>query len=127
MVNETEIERARTVKARHENDLLGKANVVAVGIGLGESSPHLKNRVCIIVSVRREVPEDKLSRQDIIPNEIEASNIIYVSPNLIRRYQLRRGDTVTGHAQPLENKWAEVPYTMDRVDLVNGAVATAVL
>jgi hypothetical protein len=71
MVEGGQIERTRAVKARHEKDLLSKANVVAVGVGFREQGGQVSDQVCIVVSVRRKVRLDELSPGDIIPQEIE--------------------------------------------------------
>ena len=66
-----QIERTRAVKARHEKDLLRKANVVAVGVGFREQGGRVSDQVCIVVSVRRKVRRNQISPGDVIPREIE--------------------------------------------------------
>lgn len=66
-----EIERARTVKAAHEKQLLAKANVVGVGVGLRRRRGEPTDEVCIVVSVRKKVRREQLSPVDRIPAELD--------------------------------------------------------
>ncbi|MBL8057497.1 MAG: hypothetical protein JNK29_12395 [Anaerolineales bacterium] len=61
------MQRALAVKRRHEQELMRKANVVAVGVGLRSRAGTLTGEICIVVSVRRKVPAADLSPADRIP------------------------------------------------------------
>jgi hypothetical protein len=65
------VQRALDVKRRHEQDILRKANVVAVGIGHRRRGGVQTEEVCIVVSVKNKVPLSKLKQRDVIPAEIE--------------------------------------------------------
>ncbi|MCD6344409.1 MAG: hypothetical protein J7M17_02220 [Anaerolineae bacterium] len=64
---EEEVTRVRLVKARHEQVLLQKANVVGVGIGLLEQT----EQVILIVNVTHKVKLQSLAPEDRIPRELE--------------------------------------------------------
>lgn len=66
-----DIERVKAVKAVHEKDLLSKANVVGVGVGLRRRDDKAASQVCIVVSVRRKVPAEQLAPADRIPSQID--------------------------------------------------------
>ncbi len=66
-----DIERVKAVKAAHEEQLLNKANVIGVGVGLRQCHGQLTDQVCIVVSVREKVPSEQLAPQDVIPSQIE--------------------------------------------------------
>lgn len=66
-----DVERVRAVKAAHEKQLLAKANVVGVGVGLRQRRGKVTDQVCIVVSVRQKVPPEQLSPADRIPAQIE--------------------------------------------------------
>jgi hypothetical protein len=66
-----DIERVKTVKAAYEKELLAKANVVGVGVGLRQQRGKVTDQVCIVVSVRQKVPHEQLSPHDRIPAQIE--------------------------------------------------------
>jgi hypothetical protein len=68
---EADLVRARAVKAAHEKQLLAKANVVGVGVGLRRRAGAPLGQVCIIVSVRKKVPREQLSPADRIPAELD--------------------------------------------------------
>jgi hypothetical protein len=70
-VNEDPIQRAIDVKARHEADLMRKANVLSVGVGYREKQGQLTDEVVLVVSVTHKVPRSKLPPQDIVPPVIE--------------------------------------------------------
>ena len=61
------MQRALAVKRRHEQALMRKANVVAVGVGLRSQAGTSTGEICIVVSVRRKVPAAELSPVDRIP------------------------------------------------------------
>ncbi len=70
-MNEEQLARARAVKAVHERELLQKANVVGVGIGLRSRGGQLSDELTIIVSVTHKVPQEALGPRDLIPSELE--------------------------------------------------------
>lgn len=65
------LERIRSVKARHEAELLHKRNVVGVGVGKRQVGGQITDQDCLIVMVERKVPLEELASQDRIPSEIE--------------------------------------------------------
>ncbi len=69
MIQDKELKRLRAVKAVYEADLMRKANVVGVGIGLREGKPT--GEPAIVVSVTHKVPLFQLAPGDVIPRELE--------------------------------------------------------
>lgn len=67
----SEVARIRAVKAAHEAELMRKANVVGVGIGLRQRDGQYTGELAIVVSVTHKVPPDKLDPGDVIPREID--------------------------------------------------------
>lgn len=59
------------VKTNHEQDLLKKANVVGVGIGLRKRCGKYTDEPAIVVSVTRKVPRSMLDPDDVIPPQLE--------------------------------------------------------
>jgi hypothetical protein len=70
-MNNEAIQRALTVKARHEARLLQKANVIGIGVGFRERGGKLTDEVALVVNVTRKLPSDQLPPEEIIPCEIE--------------------------------------------------------
>ncbi len=68
---EEEIARIRAVKAAHEGELLHKANVVGVGIGLRQRGGEYTGELALVVSVTHKVPLEELAPEDRIPGEID--------------------------------------------------------
>ena len=62
-------ERIEDVLRRHEVPLLEKKNVVSVG--LGEEGDHR----FIIVFVREKVPAERLSSDDVIPQQLDGYRV----------------------------------------------------
>jgi len=62
--------RALRVKQAHEQELLDKANVLGVGVGLQDVAGG-GERVAVVVLVRRKVPLAQLAPEDRIPSEID--------------------------------------------------------
>jgi hypothetical protein len=71
MVSADELERLRRVKAAYEAELMGKANVVGVGIGFRQCGWEMTGEPAIIVSVTHKVPLSALDPDDVIPRELE--------------------------------------------------------
>jgi len=71
MIHDEALERLRAVKAVYEADLMRKANVVGVGIGLRQRQGELTGAPAIVVSVTRKVPLAQLAPGDVIPPELE--------------------------------------------------------
>ncbi len=64
-------EKAEAVKRVHEVELMGKANVVGVGVGLRQRGGMRTGEVALVVMVRQKVPRAQLAPADVIPTEIE--------------------------------------------------------
>lgn len=71
MVKDEELDRLRAIKAAYEADLMRKANVVGVGIGLQQRGGKPTGEPAIVVSVIRKVPLSQLAPGDVIPRELE--------------------------------------------------------
>lgn len=78
------MQHALEVKRRHEQKLLRKANVVAVGIGYCTRGGVPTKEVCIVVSVKNKVPVSELKPQDVVPAEIENVPVDVVETGEIR-------------------------------------------
>ncbi|MFN3763697.1 MAG: hypothetical protein ACK4WK_10940 [Anaerolineae bacterium] len=66
-----EMARIRAVKSAHEAELMRKANVVGVGIGLRQRDGQYTGELALIVSVTHKVPLDELDPRDVVPQEID--------------------------------------------------------
>lgn len=71
MMREEELHRLRTVKSMYEGDLMCKANVVGVGIGLRQVGEKPTAEPAIVVSVTSKVPVSQLAPEDVIPRELD--------------------------------------------------------
>jgi hypothetical protein len=77
-------QRALEVKRRYEQELLRKANVVAVGVGYCRRGGVQIRKVCIVVSVKNKVPLSELKPGDVIPAQIEDVPVDVVETGEIR-------------------------------------------
>ena len=71
MVQNDELERLRVVKDLYEKDLMQKANVVGVGIGLRQREGELTDEPVIVVSVTHKSPASLMAPEDVIPTELD--------------------------------------------------------
>jgi hypothetical protein len=71
MKQNEDLERLRSVKSAYEADLMHKANVVGVGIGLRQREGDSTGKPVIVVSVTHKVPLSQLAPDDVIPRELE--------------------------------------------------------
>lgn len=68
---ESALQTALAVKRAHEDELMGKANVVGVGVGLRQRGGTPTDDVVLVVMVQQKVPRDQLDPDDVIPSEIK--------------------------------------------------------
>ena len=68
-------EKVKQVKDQYTDQLMKKANVVGVGIGLAHRNGVLTNELSIVVMVRQKLPRQRLKESDIIPQEIEGVKV----------------------------------------------------
>jgi hypothetical protein len=64
-------QRAEQIKLRYQEEILTKANVVGVGVGLRNRAGVFTNDVAIIVMVSKKYFRADLSAEDLLPVEIE--------------------------------------------------------
>jgi hypothetical protein len=65
------LDRVRAVKSVYEADLMRKANVVGVGIGLRQAGGKPTGEPAVVVSVTHKVPISQLTAGDVIPRELD--------------------------------------------------------
>ena len=65
------IEEIKAIKARYEDELLRKKNVVGLGIGYKEAGGQETDRLSLVVMVRKKEPPWQLEATDLVPSEIE--------------------------------------------------------
>lgn len=63
--------KAKSVLETHREQLLSKANVVGVGVGLQQSKGHYTDTLALIVLVTQKLPPEALADDDLLPKEIE--------------------------------------------------------
>jgi hypothetical protein len=78
--------RAQAVKDLHEKDLLRKANVVGVGVGLRRQGGREIREVAIVVLVERKVPRAQLAPEDLVPSVIDGVPVDIQEVGEIRAY-----------------------------------------
>ncbi len=84
MFDKTEQKHVIDVKRRYEQELMRKANVVAVGVGYCTRGGVQTKQVGIVVSVKNKVPLSTLNPKDIIPAKIEDVPVDVVETGPIR-------------------------------------------
>jgi hypothetical protein len=67
----TEFARAQAVRQAHEADLMRRANVVGVGVGLRTRGGRRERQVAIVVMVQQKVPRTMLAEADVLPGQID--------------------------------------------------------
>jgi len=73
----------------YEADLMRKANVVGVGIGLREQGGKPTGEPAIVVSVTRKVPPSQLAPDDVIPRELEGIPVDVQVVGVLRAFDSR--------------------------------------
>lgn len=70
-----QLARVRQIKMKYEAQLLQKANVVGVGVGLWMTNDGPTPEPVIIVNVTHKVPLSELSPADHIPPRLEGARV----------------------------------------------------
>jgi hypothetical protein len=83
-MSDLSVQRAQAVKRRHEQELLRKANVVAVGVGFKTVGGVQTREVGVVVSVKKKLPLSELKPRDVIPAQIEDVPVDVVETGEIR-------------------------------------------
>jgi len=86
------IERIQAVKAAHEDELLAKANVIGVGVGLRRRGGELLDEPALVVLVSQKVPRTQLADEDFVPNMIDGVPVDVQEVGFVR-----------SHAAPLKD------------------------
>lgn len=76
--------RAIHVKDAHEAELLGKANVLGVGVGMRQRRGQNTDEVAVVVLVTRKVPAVELAAADVIPPEIDGVPVDVLEVGAVR-------------------------------------------
>ena len=63
--------RIQEIKARYEDELLAKANVIGVGVGLRRKGDVTTEEPVLVVLVSHKVPKAQLAEADFVPDRIE--------------------------------------------------------
>ena len=64
-------QRAEKVKTQYQAEIMRKANVVGLGVGLRSIAGVLTKKVAIVVMVTRKIAKADLPPEDLLPLEIE--------------------------------------------------------
>lgn len=72
---QADLQRALVVKDKYEAELMGRANVQGVGIGLHMREGKPTGGLSLVVMVTHKVPKAQLAAEDLIPSEIEGVSV----------------------------------------------------
>ncbi len=65
------MEKITVVQATHTQDLMAKANVVGLAVGMKQIGGKVTDQPCLVVMVGKKLAEDELDEDDIVPSEID--------------------------------------------------------
>lgn len=71
--NPTEL--AMAAMRRHRDELMRKANVVGVGVGLRTVGGEWTGEAAVVVMVTRKVPRSRLAPEDVIPRRLDGAPV----------------------------------------------------
>lgn len=66
---------AQAVAATHRAALMGKPNVVGVGVGLCRRGGEITQEVGIVILVSRKLPASSMPPSDLLPREIDGVRV----------------------------------------------------
>ena len=82
------VAQAKQVKSVHVDNLLGKRNVVGVGLGYKVSGGTDTGELALVVSVARKVTSDVLSTKDMVPRSLDGVKTDVVETGVLRAFEL---------------------------------------
>jgi hypothetical protein len=85
------LEHARAVLREHRELLLARPNVVAVGVGHKTTGGQRTDAVCIVCSVARKLPAQRLSARDVVPVALDALPTDVMETGAFQALQSRTG------------------------------------
>ena len=97
-------DRVRAAKERHERRLLGKPNVVGVGIGRKVVAGETTEEPAVLVFVERKVPEAELRRRDVVPKTVDD-----VKTDVIETGRLKALALLTIQERARTDRWRPAP------------------
>lgn len=68
-------EKISEIQEKYAQELMAKANVVGVGIGLAKIQDEYTDELALVVLVEKKVALDEISEADKIPSEIEGIRV----------------------------------------------------
>jgi len=96
----------KAAKQQHQQELMGKPNVVGVGVGYKIVGGERTEIPCVIVFVRRKVRAESLSAEEMIPAQVEGvatdvieSGLIYAQQSNTAKFRPAPGGVSIGHYQ----------------------------
>ncbi len=74
-MNPNELDKISAVQAKYADELMQKANVVGVGVGLRQENGVYTQTPALVVMVRQKVPLAELAKEDRIPKELDGVRV----------------------------------------------------
>lgn len=126
------MEEAKAAKQQHRQELMGKPNVVGVGVGYKIVGGQQTDIPCVIVFVRRKVAAETLSSKELVPEtvgevptDVVESGEIFAHQSRTSKYRPAPGGVSIGHRQVTAGTLGAVvrdSYTGERLILSNNHV-----
>jgi hypothetical protein len=63
------------IQAKYADELMAKAHVVGLGVGMAKVGGEYTNEMALVVLVDKKVPMEELAPEDRIPAEIEGVRV----------------------------------------------------
>jgi len=68
---DAEMQQFNTAIERYADDLMTKANVVGVGVGMRKRDGEFTDEKALVVLVSEKMPVAQLAEEDVIPSELD--------------------------------------------------------
>jgi hypothetical protein len=74
-MSEDRMKHISSVQEKYTDELMQKAHVVGVGVGLAQEDGQYTNEISIVVMVDKKVPIHELEPEDRIPQELDGVRV----------------------------------------------------
>lgn len=88
---DAQLEAARNALAASRGELLGRANVVATGVGFKRSSGESTGELAVVCSVTAKLPAARLAPADVLPRTVDGVRTDVVQTGVIRALEVPAG------------------------------------
>ena len=84
-----QLEQVAQAKRKNKQRIMGKPNVVGVGVGYRERSGRVTDELCVVAMVRRKLPASAMKPEELVPMQVNDVPTDVLEVGVLRAFQAR--------------------------------------